>query len=401
MPVIRLATREATLRRKVRAHLRSLGFGRDNDGALVPPSLDKAGYRELHVPQRRERLMGEKRFLLDTSDSLIEYFADGVELDLSKIRVRVELIRHTSWQSDLFRFATLLWSIPVSKGFGRRLRFLVWDEHSGKLLGIFALGDPVFNLAARDNLIGWSSADRTSRLVNILDGYVVGAVPPFNRVLGGKFIATLMRTQEVVAAFRDRYHTTEGIISETAKKAQLVAITTTSALGRSSVYNRLKLDNTPYLESIGFTAGYGHFHFPQDIFKEMRAYLSARRDPYADNHKYGDGPNWRLRTIRQSLRLLGLDPGLVRHGLAREVFLSKLADNAFDVLNGERKRAIYSTLLSANDVAERALSRWIMPRAARDATYREVTRESILESIKAGPSLSTAATRMRKHGNRN
>lgn len=398
MPVIRIATREANLRRKVRAHLRSLGFGRDNDGTLIPPNLDKAGYRELHSPQRQERLLEEKHFLDENSHSLIEYFANGQEMDLSKVRVRLELIRHTSWQSDLFRFATLLWSVPVSKGFGRRLRFLVWDDHTGKLLGLFALGDPVFNLAARDDLIGWNSTDRATRLVNILDGYVVGAVPPFNQVLGGKFIATMMRTQEVVAAFRGRYYATEGIISETAKKAQLVAITTTSSLGRSSVYNRLKLGETWYLESIGFTGGYGHFHFPQDLFAEMRAYLNVRRDPYADNHSFGDGPNWRLRTIRQSLRRIGLDPGLVRHGLAREVFFSKVADNAIEVLSGKRKRAIYTTLESASDVAQRALNRWVLPRAGRDQSYRDVTRESILASINSTTLLTTPTKRTRSRG---
>lgn len=36
------------------------------------------------------------------------------------------------------------------------MRFLVWDEHHEKLIGIFALGDAVFNLRSRDELIGWT-----------------------------------------------------------------------------------------------------------------------------------------------------------------------------------------------------------------------------------------------------
>jgi hypothetical protein len=381
MPVIKLMVREAQLRRRVRAHLKKLGFGKDSNGDLVPPSLDKAGYRELHAPQRAERLNEEAKFLISRKRDLIKHFAAGGEVNVQSLRIRIELIEHSSWQSDLFRFATLLWSIPVSKGFGRRMRFLVWDEYSEKLVGVFALGDPVFNLGARDRLIGWTAQERGSRLVHMLDGYVIGAVPPYNKILGGKLIASLMRTQEVVAAFRSRYGASAGIISGSSKNAHLVAITTTSALGRSAVYNRLRLDGISYLESIGFTGGYGHFHFPRALFDEMRGYLLYRKDPYANNHQYGDGPNWRLRSIRRVLHLLGMNPELLKHGLAREVFVSHVADNAVDVLSGRRKRPKYGSLLTAANVAQLAVDRWMLPRSLRDESYKNVTREEIMAQI--------------------
>src|SRR5262249_41111946 len=69
---------------------------------------------------------------------------------------------------------------------GRRLRYLVWDANNDKLIGIMALGDPVFNLKVRDELIGWDIKDRGKRLVNVLDAYVLGAVPPYNMLLGGQ-----------------------------------------------------------------------------------------------------------------------------------------------------------------------------------------------------------------------
>jgi hypothetical protein len=385
MPIVKIAIREAQLRRRVRAHLKKLGFARDSNGDLVPPNLDKSGYRELHAPQRAERIAEESLFLRGHKQELIKHFASGREISVESLRIRLELIDGSSWQSDLFRFATLLWSIPVSKGFGRRMRFLVWDDHSGKLVGVFALGDPVFNLGARDRLIGWTAQERGSRLVHMLDGYVVGAVPPFNKILGGKLIASLMRTQEVVSAFRSRYGASEGIISGSTKNAHLVAITTTSALGRSAVYNRLKLAGTNYLESIGFTGGYGHFHFPRELFDEMRQYLRYRKDSYANNHQYGDGPNWRLRSIRRALHLLGMNPEFLRHGLAREVFLARVADNAMEILSGKRKRPRYSSLLSAANVAQLAIKRWVHPRSLRDDSYRRVTREEILEQMEGGP----------------
>jgi hypothetical protein len=389
MPVIRLATREASLRRRIRQHLRSLGFTKDAKGLLVPPALDKEGYRDLHKPQRRERIELESKFVKEKRSRLLDYFAEGHEIDIAKLSVRIELIDQQCWQSDLFRFACLLWSVPVSYGFGRRMRYLVWDDYSGKLMGLFALGDPVFNLRARDAWIGWTSKDRSDRLVHLLDGYVIGAVPPFNRLLGGKLIASLMRTKEVVEDFRRRYGNTKGIISGKAKNASLVAITTTSALGKSAVYNRLRLNGLPYLTPLGFTSGFGHFHFPQTLFEEMREYLRAKKHGYASNHGYGEGPNWRLRTIRQTLTLLGLDPELVRHGLFREVFVSCLADNALEILRGKRKRPKYESLLSAAEVTQLALDRWIRPRALRNQEYLSVTRDQIFGQISGTSSYAT------------
>lgn len=396
MPVIKLAAREALLRRRVRAHLRELGFTKDADGTLVPPNLNKEGYRELHTPHREERLQSESAFLKSHSGSLIDHFACGGTIDVNRLQIRLELIDRGTWQSNLFRFATLLWSIPVSYGFGRRMRYLVWDDHTEKLVGLFALGDPVFNLRARDRLIGWTSDDRVERLVHVMDGYVVGAVPPFNRLLGGKLVASLMRTQEVVNSFRERYGSSEGIISGNAKNAHLVAITTTSALGKSSVYNRLKLNGVEYLSSIGVTDGYGHFHFPRGLFEEMRTYLKAKNDPYANNHQYGDGPNWRLRTIRRALKLLDMNPDLVRHGLAREVFFGHVADNAFEILQGKRKRPKYDSLLSASDVAAECIERWIKPRALRDPSFNRITHADVLNQIHTSMSVVPVPVLMRR-----
>jgi hypothetical protein len=396
--VISISAREARLRRRVREHLHALGFTKTSDGLLAPPSLDKSSYRLLHRSQRLERLDHESHFHDRVSNDLIKHFAEGHELDVDRLSVRLELVNRQCWQSDLFRFATMLWSIPVSWGFGRRMRYLVWDEHNNKLVGLFALGDPVFNLRARDQWIGWTAADRSKRLVSMMDGYVIGAVPPYNALLGGKLIAALLRTREVVKDFRDRYGTSRGIISGDAKNAHLVAITTTSALGRSSVYNRLRLGNVQYLSRLGFTGGFGHFHFPETLFDELRHYLKLKRHAYADSHRFGDGPNWRLRTIKQALRFLDLDPELIRHGLPREVFVTCLADNAVDVLSGKRKRPRYDSLLDVRAVTQLAVARWLRPRSLRDESYRAVRREDILTRLRTGGDLVHSATKRMQGG---
>ena len=284
----------------------------------------------------------------------------------------------------MFRLASLTWSVPVSNGFGRRLRYLVWDGHNDKLIGIIAIGDPVFNLAVRDTDIGWNVHDRSARLVNVMDAYVLGALPPYNTLLGGKMVACLVRTREIYDAFAHAYGRSVGIISGERKKARLLAVTTSSSMGRSSVYNRLKLDGVPYFRSIGYTGGWGHFHIPDDLFLEMRDYLRSIGHRYADQHRFGQGPNWRLRTTRAALAELGFRDDLLRHGVRREVFLASLAANAIELLRTGKGTPDLASLLDVPQVANLALERWIVPRSDRRPEYRSWKREHVLSLLAEG-----------------
>jgi hypothetical protein len=257
------------------------------------------------------------------------------------------------------------------------MRFLVWDETNDKLIGLIALADPVFNLAVRDQYIGWTVDDRRKRLVHVLDAYVLGALPPYSMLLAGKLVAALVGTQEIRDAFARKYSGVRGLISGEVKPAALVMVTTSSALGRSSVYNRLRLARYRCFRSVGYTSGWGHFHVPNRLFKIMRAYLRTQGHPYADNHRYGDGPNWRLRAARECLRLLGLNTDWLRHGIGREVFVCELAKNAQSFLAGRSKKPRYDGLPTVIEVAAAARSRWIEARAARRPEFGAWRREHL------------------------
>lgn len=367
--IIELSASEARLKRLVRKHLRELGFSRSPDGALVPPSMDKEAYRRFHLPQRVEKLDANRKWLDRSQADLLKWFADGTDVVPSAIQPELELISKETWQSDLFRLASLYWQVPVSDGYGRRMRFLVWDRSNGKLMGIFALGDAVFNQAARDAHIGWDHHRRGDALVNLMDAYVLGALPPYSQLLGGKLVASLVATRNVSEAFKRRYCESTGLISGQKKNARLVAVTTTSALGRSSVYNRLKLGDRQIFEPIGFTSGWGHFHLSGKIFDELRAYLEFKKDSYADGFNFGSGPNWKIRVIRRALERLGLDTSLARHGFSREVFFAKLASNAQAYLRGDSQHAMYRGLPSVEEASVQAIERWVVPRSMRDQRY--------------------------------
>ena len=284
-------------------------------------------------------MKANRRFVSERASSLLRHFASGKDINPARISPVIEKIYAGTWQSDLFRLASLTWSVPVSQGFGRRLRYLVWDEQNEKLIGLIAIGDPVFNLSVRDNLIEWDRNARCERLVNVMDAYVLGALPPYSMLLGGKMVACLVRSRELYDDFAQKYGGTTGVISKKKKKARLLAVTTSSSMGRSSVYNRLKLDGEKYFSSIGYTDGWGHFHIPDNLFGELRSYLREIKHPYADMYRFGDGANWRLRATRAALSALGFRNSLLRHGIRREVFFCSMASNAVELLRDWKRQA--------------------------------------------------------------
>ncbi|BCD83688.1 hypothetical protein PSm6_00950 [Pseudomonas solani] len=377
--VIGVNLREASLKRKLREHLHSLGFTRTPEGALAAPGNSKDAIRTLHSAQREERLLANEKFIVKSAGKLLRYFASGTDVNPGKITPVLERVASSTWQSDLFRLASLSWSVPVSNGFGRRLRYLVWDASNGKLMGIIAIGDPVFNLAVRDKFIGWTTQDRGKRLVNLMDAYVLGALPPYNTLLCGKLIACLLRSRDIYDDFSKMYGDSTGIISQQEKKARLLSIITTSSMGRSSVYNRLKLDGTEYLKSIGYTGGWGHFHIPDWLFIEMRDYLRHIDHTYADQHAFGQGPNWRLRTTRAALSALGFKDDLMKHGIQREVFICQLACNATKILQAGKGTPDIGSLRSVRQIADMAMDRWVIPRAMNVTDYKNWTLANLID----------------------
>jgi hypothetical protein len=379
--VIEALTAKSKLKRKIRQHLKKIGFIKLDDGSLGLPSSEKEIIRNLHSSQRDERVKASVDFIEQKLPKLLKYFASGNEINPTLISPVLKRVHSGTWESDLFRLASLTWSVPVSPGFGRRLRYLVWDDYHDKLIGLIAIGDPVFNLTVRDKHIGWNLNDRTKRLVNLLDAYVLGAVPPYNMLLGGKLVASLLRTKELYVDFRKQYGNATGIISGEEKAPRLLAITTSSSMGKSSVYNRLKLDGIEYLKPIGYTKGWGHFHIPENIFSDMRNYLRAIKHTYADLHQFGDGPNWRLRTARAALDALGFREDLLKHGIGREVFICTLANNSLKILETGKGRPDTSTLLSVKEVGKLAIDRWIIPRSIARTEYLNWKNDQIKELI--------------------
>ena len=383
--VAKIFSPEALLKRRIRAHFKKLGFVKAHDGSLIRPGTEKNDVRRLHSSQRAERLRSGETFLARALPRTLPHFADGNEIDPAKVQLGLIRVYSDTREADLFRVATLTWSVPVSPGFGRRLRYLVWDTYHSRLVGVIALGDPVYNLSVRDNLIGWDVHDRSERLVNVLDAYVLGAVPPYNMLLAGKAVACLVRSLDVYKDFKTTYGQAVGVISERKKRPSLLAVTTTSSMGKSSVYNRLRLNGTVFFRPIGYTEGWGHFHIADELFEDLREYLRLIGHAYTDQHTFGEGPNWRLRTIRVALGEIGISESVLRHGIKREVFLCTLAANALEILESGKGRPDIAELLPVSKISDLARERWMVPRSERRDEYRAWRRTDIVDLIRNPP----------------
>ncbi|MCL6506363.1 MAG: DUF4338 domain-containing protein [Bryobacteraceae bacterium] len=147
--VLPLLTLESQIKRELRKHLKTLGFRKDGTGALVAPSDTKDAVRNLHSVQRCDLITRNHDFVTRRWPLLQRHFANGNDITPERIAPRLELVASDTWQADLFRMAALSWSVPVSAGYGRRMRWLVWDDANDKLIGLIALGEGRLLHAAR------------------------------------------------------------------------------------------------------------------------------------------------------------------------------------------------------------------------------------------------------------
>ena len=356
--------------------LRQQGFRLTEGGLLSTPPLDKEHIRELHAQARHARIERARSGLQRHESRLLRYFARGDEVEPERIRPRLEEVVAKTEGELLFRYARLHWSIPVSAGYGRRLRFLVFDEHTEKLIGLLGLGDPVFHLGPRDSWIGWDGRTHRERLRHVMDAFVLGAVPPYSYLLCGKLVAMLATSRDVRAAFARRYGSSTSLITNRRFAGELALITTISALGRSSLYNRVRAAGRPVFISVGTTSGSGSFHFSNDVYANLLSYAREHCTPSAKNEGWGNGWRSRRDLVRAVLPRIGLPRELVYHGVKREVFVAPLARNTGEFLRGETDE-LDPHPESAAELFEEFRERWLLPRAARDQRYRDFDPESL------------------------
>jgi Domain of unknown function (DUF4338) len=364
-----------SLRKAIVDSLIEQGFVIDGTKSLPPETLDKAQVRSLHQAAVTHRRAKAKPALIKHEDALLQRWANGDEVSPQLITPKLIEVRRHSADELLFRYTCLHWSIPVSAGYGRRIRFLVIDEQNDKLMGVIGLSDPVFSLGPRDRWIGWTDSDRRERLYAVMDAFVIGAVPPYSQLLCSKLIAMLAVSDEVTERFRDKYAGRQSRISGRVLPGDLALVTTISALGRSSVYNRLRYNGDSLFESVGFTRGSGDFHFSNGLYEAILEFARQQGIVTSKRPEWGGGFRNKREVIKKSLIKLGISSEWIYHGVRREIFVAPTATNAREYLQGNHEH-LHRNDRPVNTLFTAFRQRWLLPRAERDPSYKSICCET-------------------------
>jgi Domain of unknown function (DUF4338) len=370
------------LRTRIRQHLRSQGFVISNDRILAPVTEDKDRLRKLHAEAVAQQRRSAAPTLQPLENRFLSRLASGSDVTPSRITpTLVPIENRRSFLAQLWRWCALHWSIPVSTGYGRRMRYLVVDVSNGdKVIGLIGLADPVYALACREEWVGWSRDERRERLTCIMDAYALGAVPPYNELLAGKLVALLATSTEVRLAFAAKYSHQLTLITRRDPHAELAAITTSSALGRSSIYNRLVgPDKIKAFIPVGYTAGSGDFHFAGEIYDDLAAFASTvtpRDETYRHDRWTGQGFRNRREVIQRSLDALGFDSRQLRlHGVRRQVFIAPLMTNSVRFLRGTETNPHWRTH-SVDELSQWWRERWAIKRSIATTAWQDFQPES-------------------------
>jgi hypothetical protein len=318
----------------------NIEFGRKKIIVSPPQEYTKETVREAMSMKRLEILHKNKKWIKDHLKIAQDNLASGENVLNSEINPVIEVC-NTKKQQDLFRIYRYYWSSPYSEYVGRRIRLLIRDYGlpNKPVIGIAALGSPIIHIPERDEWIGWDKDTRTKNLIYTMDAYVIGAMPPYNHLLGGKLVSYILASKEIRDIYRKKY---KGKVTLIEKKMsdKLIGIFTTSLYGKSSQYNRIKYKGELLYKQIGQTKGYGTLHLSGQTIDAMITLLKSCCIEV--NHEFGDGPSWVMRVIRTAGEILGFDADfLLKHSFKRNIYFVPLAKEYKKFLTGETKQPIF------------------------------------------------------------
>lgn len=364
------------LRDKVTDVLLRQGFLIDKNNFSIRDA-ERETKRAVHAIAKLERLSEHRSFILSNLDLASSHLVNGNNLDVSKIKPALRLVTTGSVEERLFRWWNLTWwSLPYERAYGRQMRFVVWDEYHDAPMGLIGLQSPILSWSVRDKFLGIGTDKRDYWVNQSMNAQRLGALPPYNYILGGKLVASIMTSDTVRNAFERKYRDTKTVMKGRVLPARLLFITTTGAFGKSSVYSRLKQNNDEVARFIGMTQGSGTFHIPNELYEELVGYLTSLG---VDTRRgYGAGPSKKMRLIGQGLKALGIEHGS-QHGVKRAVYLFPFAQNLKAVIAENKQPEWYSR--TEDDITDFWKTRWAMPRAERNNSYKEFTKEGYIQDI--------------------
>jgi hypothetical protein len=208
-----------------------------------------------------------------------------------------------------------------------------------------------------------------------------GAIPPYGPLLGGKLVAMLMASPQVVKDYRERYGTFKSVIASRMRGADLVRNANLVLLGTTSLYhvgssqyNRIrfpgKSSDIKY-QLLGKTAGYGSVHLSQKTYDTIQELLKA--EDTSQSYTFAAGVNYKLRSMAAALSMLGLQK-LQQHATPRLVYAVPTAENWQEYLTGQDTEPrwhfqdIDNPSAETDQIIEFWKQRWFVNRVQRPET---------------------------------
>lgn len=372
----RAEKQKENLRRKIIKSLKKQGF-------KINPHVRTAGgskrtYRLAQKQARIEQISKHIKFLREFFDTAKGYCRDGKDINPNKISLELREVKSGSFEEDIYKWWNFIWwSIPFQRSYGRQMRFLLWDNTHDAPFGLICLQSPILKMSVRDKHLGIPQEDLDIWVNRSMNAQRVGALPPYNELLGGKMVALSLSSNEIRKAYKRKYKNYVSIIKGRRLKPDLLFITTTSAFGRSSLYNRLRFNGEIVAESLGYTKGSGSFHIPEDLYNEILRFLVSKKVDITRG--YGHGPSRKLKLLSVGFNFLDL-PKFEYHGIKREFYLFPLVKNLRKVIQDDKRHLCFNR--SFDELEKYWKERWAIPRSQRMSKWKDFQSEAFFKNTK-------------------
>lgn len=367
---------KSSLKKEIKNNLNDQGFF--VNGKIEPLKYNKQFFKEIQQQAKKRKLKDHKNFILNNIDKIKNKTIDGCNLIPEKINLKIIEIKPGSKHEKFYKWWNFMWwSMPYQQAYGRQMRFIIWDEYHDAPFGIIGLQSPVLKMSVRDDYLSIPKEELDVWVNRSMQAQRIGALPPYNDLIGGKMVAMAVASNEIRKAYKEKYSERKTIIEKRKLNADLLFITTSSAFGKSSIYNRLNYKDEKVAISLGFTKGYGTFQFPRKLYGKISDFLESHG--VNTDTSFGSGPSRKIKLLNKAFSLLDL-PTFSQHNIRREYFLFPLASNLKDVIANNISPRYYDR--SFNNIFRFWLERWAIPRSKRVLKWKDFnSHEYINKSI--------------------
>jgi len=321
------------IRKRLIDYFQELGFSVNPH--LKPSKNSKEFLRALHSKRRLEQLQANRKFL-EQNFPLIQEYYKKIEIDVEDVKLELRFVDANKQDDNhiLFKWWNLVWwSLPYERSIGRKISYLIFDKYHNLPFGLVVLQSPVMYCRARDEYLGITKEKRDYWINQSLYGQRVGALPPYNKIFGGKLVSMSLVSVEVRKEYHKKYHGRKTLKRKRVLPSNLLFTYTLSAYGRSKIYEGLYFRDEPLSVFAGYSRGAGTFHVSDNMYKELLHILgeNTKKSVFVS-------PSRKMKLLAKAFRIIGLS-GFEYHNIKRGVYIFPHVYNLREVIsNNERPR---------------------------------------------------------------